>query len=289
MGGHLQRQRQLQHADTAHAAGLPARSTRSRVSTRAASAAGTSKPKRPTRQDPPKPARRAVGTNNSGSAAGVLVFAERRSDRRRKRSLTPAGGEEEDDEEKEKEDEEEDEDGEEDEHDNDNDSNDINDNPTHRRRSPSRSRSLSVIPTVHMPPITLPSPNDAAVRALGLAQSARPGTEVLTLSREDVVRMREGHLPPRCPIRHTAEPRDWKKLNLSEAAWARLEECGGATKGRSWTTREGCDVDGEREWEGFSANPSCQARLSICYAHQAGHCIVASQNAHAQPGGFLSA
>ncbi|BEI91924.1 uncharacterized protein CcaverHIS019_0407440 [Cutaneotrichosporon cavernicola] len=114
--------------------------------------------------------------------------------------------------------------------------------PLSRHRS--RSRSLSVIPTVDMPPLTHPAPDDSAVRALGLLQSSRPGAAALSLNRDHLIRMREGHFARARPTRKKDKNRDWKNLTMSEAAWTRLEEIGCVTKGRSWTAHEGYDDDG---------------------------------------------
>lgn len=136
----------------------------------------------------------------------------------------------------------------------------VNDEPAYddswhdgRDRSPSRSRSrsLSVIPTSEMPPLTLPAPDDAAVRALGLSQSARPGATALSLEYEHLVRMREGHFTRSRPDPATAPTegkRNWNELSISEAAWIRLEEVGVINKGRSWTSRVGLDDSGDREY-----------------------------------------
>lgn len=117
--------------------------------------------------------------------------------------------------------------------------------PLSRHRS--RSRSLSIIPTVDMPALTHPAPDDAAVRALGLPQSSRPGAATLSLERDHLIRMREGHFARAQPGRKKDKNRDWKKFTLSEAAWTRLEEVGCVTKGRAWTAHEGYDDDDERE------------------------------------------
>lgn len=117
-----------------------------------------------------------------------------------------------------------------------------------RSRSRSRSRSLSVIPTSDMPPLTLPAPDDAAVRALGLSQSARPGAQPVTLEYEHLVRMREGHFYRPRPTTPPERERNWNELSISEAAWIRLEEAGVINKGRSWTSRIGLDEHGDREY-----------------------------------------
>jgi hypothetical protein len=98
-----------------------------------------------------------------------------------------------------------------------------------------------------MPPLTHPAPDDAAVRALGLAQSSRPGAATLSLNRDHLIRMREGHFTRARPGRKKDAGRNWKNLTMSEAAWTRLEEIGCVTKGRAWTTHEGYDDEGNRE------------------------------------------
>ncbi|RSH80906.1 uncharacterized protein EHS24_008334 [Apiotrichum porosum] len=113
------------------------------------------------------------------------------------------------------------------------------------QRDRSRSRALSTIPMASMPPLTVPAPDDVAVRALGLAQSARPGAGVLSLEHEQLVRMREGHIYRPRPGRKVDADRNWRVLTLSEAAWTRLEEVGCVGKGRAWTAREGYDDHGE--------------------------------------------
>ena len=117
-----------------------------------------------------------------------------------------------------------------------------------RSSSRSRSRSLSVIPTSDMPPLTLPAPDDAAVRALGLTQSAKPGAQPVTLEYEHLVRMREGHFYRPRPTTPPERERNWNELSISEAAWIRLEEAGVINKGRSWTSRIGLDENGDREY-----------------------------------------
>lgn len=96
-----------------------------------------------------------------------------------------------------------------------------------------------------MPPLTVPAPNDVTVRALGLAQSARPNGAVLTLEHEQLLRMREGHFYRPSPGRDSDADRNWDLFTLSEAAWTRLEEIGCVSKGRAWTAREGYDDHGE--------------------------------------------
>jgi hypothetical protein len=107
-----------------------------------------------------------------------------------------------------------------------------------------RSRSLSVIPTVSMPPLTHPAPEDSAVHTLGLSQSAPPGAQSLSFDPEQLVRMREGHFFRPRPERKQDIKRNWRHLSLSEAIWTRLEEVGSVGKGRAWTAREGYDEDG---------------------------------------------
>lgn len=113
---------------------------------------------------------------------------------------------------------------------------------TEREDSP-----LEIIPTVFKRPLTLPAPNDAAVRALSFSQSAKPGVGDISLDREELVRLREGHFhTPR--LGRGSEGRNWAKMTLSEAAWIRVEEVGAVTKSRSWTARVGYDDSGECEW-----------------------------------------
>ncbi|KAL1405540.1 hypothetical protein Q8F55_009178 [Vanrija albida] len=108
---------------------------------------------------------------------------------------------------------------------------------TEREDSP-----LEIIPTVFKRPLTLPAPNDAAVRALSFSQSAKPGVGDISLDREELVRLREGHF--HAP-RRGGEGRNWAKMTLSEAVWIRVEEVGAVTKSRSWTARVGYDDSGE--------------------------------------------
>ncbi|GMK57296.1 hypothetical protein CspeluHIS016_0401300 [Cutaneotrichosporon spelunceum] len=180
-------------------------------------AASTKRPK------PPRPTPRRANKHASESTNPALVTQNRRS----KRPRTPAPPEQhsEDGEgklESERKDEE----------------------PRPLSRHRSRSRSLSIIPTVDMPPLTYPAPDDCAVRALGLPQSSRPGAATLSLNRDHLIRMREGHFARARPTRKKDKNRDWKNLTISEAAWARLEEIGCVTKGRAWTAQEGYDDDG---------------------------------------------
>lgn len=151
-----------------------------------------------------------------------------------------------------------------------------------RSLSRSRSRSLSVIPTSEMPPLTMPAPDDPAVRALGLSQSARPGAATLTLEYEHLVRMREGHFHQPRPATPPADrERDFRRLSLSEAAWIRLEEVGVINKGRSWTSRVGLDENGDRECSHFSiafSSPSLHwpCTLSSSGSSAASRCSLAS-------------
>ncbi|TXT07107.1 hypothetical protein VHUM_03277 [Vanrija humicola] len=103
---------------------------------------------------------------------------------------------------------------------------------------------LEIIPTVFKRPLTLPAPNDAAVRALSFSQSAKPGVGDISLDREELVRLREGHFHTPRP-RRGSQGRNWAKMTLSEAAWIRVEEVGAVTKSRSWTARVGYDDCGE--------------------------------------------
>lgn len=206
-------------------------STASKTQPLSSKPAATTKanPKRSSRVAPRKPTKTATTDANAQ--------ATKPRNRRRKRSPTPTLAD--------------------DEADDDDDGDDAR--PPSRHRS--RSRSLSIIPTVDMPALTYPAPDDAAVRALGLPQSSRPGAATLTLDRDHLVRMREGHLARARPGRKKDENRDWKKFTLSEAAWTRFEEVGGVTKGRAWTAHEGYDEDGEREYslgarEATNAQPS---------------------------------
>jgi hypothetical protein len=102
-----------------------------------------------------------------------------------------------------------------------------------------------------------------AVRALGLAQSARPGAGVLSLEHEQLVRMREGHIYRPRPGRKVDADRNWRVLTLSEAAWTRLEEVGCVGKGRAWTAREGYDDHGERECPKWLSHPTPPSLLSM--------------------------
>jgi hypothetical protein len=100
-----------------------------------------------------------------------------------------------------------------------------------------------------MPPLTHPAPEDAAVRSLGLMQSARPGARPLCFNPEQLVRMREGHFYRPRPERKTDIKRNWRLLSLSEAIWNGLEETGCITKGKAWTCREGYNDTGECEYK----------------------------------------
>ncbi|WOO85883.1 Forkhead box protein J3 [Vanrija pseudolonga] len=119
------------------------------------------------------------------------------------------------------------------------------DDPSTTTRAVEREDSpLEIIPTVFKRPLTLPAPNDAAVRALSFSQSAKPGVGDISLDREELVRLREGHFhTPR--LGRGSEGRNWAKMTLSEAAWIRVEEVGAVTKSRSWTARVGYDDSGE--------------------------------------------
>lgn len=119
---------------------------------------------------------------------------------------------------------------------------DDNDDSRDRGRE---SRQLSVIPTEFMPPLTVPAPDDAAVKTLGIAQSARSGADTLSFEQAQLIRRREGHFFRSRPERKADVGRDWRRLTISEAAWTRLEEIGCISKGRAWTAREGFDEEGE--------------------------------------------
>jgi len=95
--------------------------------------------------------------------------------------------------------------------------------------------------------VTHPKSEDPAVRALGLSQSARPGSRALSFEPEQLIRMREGHFFRPRPERKTDIKRDWRRLSMSEAIWNGLEEAGHVAKGRAWTAREGYDEEGNRE------------------------------------------
>ncbi|KAK4688429.1 P-type Ca2+ transporter type 2C, partial [Tremellales sp. Uapishka_1] len=86
-------------------------------------------------------------------------------------------------------------------------------------------------------PLTRPDPDDPDVKIFNFAANDTK----FTISRSDVIRMREGDFKRR----EGEDITDPRKMTMTQIAWRRLEEVGGVRKGEGWMGSQGHDAEGD--------------------------------------------